>query len=205
MPILYLELKGDTTLKGINKNQSIETELLLFVASPDEGPGSYLPPNSISRTIFRVTPIGNQVMSASTRVGLFNINEENEHLTVIPKTLFVLCYTEIEDPVWNKLLQNVGKTVKSFTKRMSLTVNHLSFLGSRIISLDELVRYELNIADGFHNGQQMYRVVNLMASGDQFPYIKLVRYFNPRLSYRDIPGQYQGYGPFGKGWIAPYW
>ena len=109
------------------------------------------------------------------------------------------------NPVWNKLLQNVGKTVKSFTKRMSLTVNHLSFLGSRIISLDELVRYELNIADGFHNGQQMYRVVNLMASGDQFPYIKLVRYFNPRLSYRDIPGQYHGYGPFGKGWIAPYW
>ena len=79
MPILYLELKGDVTLKGIKKNQSIETELLLFVASPDEGPGSYLPPNSISRTIFRVTPIGNQVMSASTIVGLFNINEENEH------------------------------------------------------------------------------------------------------------------------------
>ena len=109
------------------------------------------------------------------------------------------------NPVWNKFLQNVGKTVKSFTKSVSLTVNHLSFLGSRIISLGELVRYELNIADGFHNGQQMYRVVNLMASGDQFPYIKLVRYFNPRLSYRDIPGQYHGYGPFGKGWIAPYW
>ena len=79
MPILYLELKGDVTLKGIKKNQSIETELFLFVASPDEGPGSYLPPNSISRTIFRVTPIGNQMMSASIIVGLFNINEENEH------------------------------------------------------------------------------------------------------------------------------
>ena len=103
------------------------------------------------------------------------------------------------NPVWTKCLQNVGKTVKSFTKRVSLTVNHLNFLGSRIISLDELVRYELNIADGFHNGQQMYRVVNLMASSDQFPYIKLVRYFNPRLSYRDILGQYHGYGPFGKG------
>ena len=207
LPILYLELKGDVTLKEISKNQSIETELFLFVPSPDEGPGSYLPPNSISRTIFRVTPIGNQVMSVSTRVGLFNVNEENEHPYVNSKDTFrPLLYEDRRwNPVWNKFLQKVGKTMKSFTKRMSLTINHLSFLGSRIISLDELVRYELNIADGFHTGQQMYRVVDLMASGDQFPYIKLVRYFNPRLSYRDIPGQYQGYGPFGKGWIAPYW
>ena len=207
LPILYLELKGDVILKDIKKNRSVETELFLFVASPDEGPGSYLAPNSISRTIFRVTPIGNQVMSVSTRVGLFNIKEENEHPFVSSKDTFrPLLYEDRRwNPVWNKFLQKVGKTMKSFTKRMSLTVNHLSFLGNKIISLDEFVRYELDIADGFHTGQQMYRVVDLMASGDQFPYIKLVRYFNPRLSYRDIPGQYQGHGPFGKGWIAPYW
>ena len=95
--------------------------------------------------------------------------------------------------------------MKSFIKRVSLTVNHLSFLGKRVVSLDELVKYELDIADGFHTGREMYRIIDLMSSTDQFPYIKLERYFSTRLSDRDIPGQYQGHGPFGKGWIAPYW
>ena len=207
LPILYLQLKGNVILKDIRSNQSIETEFFLFIASSDEGPSSYLAPNSTSRTIFCVTPIGNQAISVPISVGLFNVNEENEHPYVNSKDTFrPLLYEDRRwNPVWNKFLQNVGKTMKSFSKRVSLTLNHLSFLGERIISLDELVKYELDIADGFHTGQQMYRVVDLMASGDQFPYIKLVRYFNPRLSYRDIPGQYQGYGPFGKGWIAPYW
>ena len=207
LPILYLELKGDVILKDIKNNQSIETELFLFVASPDEGPGSYLAPNSISRTIFRVTPLGNQVMSVPVSVGLFNVNEEKEHPYVNSKDTFrPLLYEDRRwDPVWNMFLKNVGKTMKSFTKRLSLTVNHLSFLGKRVISLDELVKYELDLADGFHTGREMYRVVDLMALGEQYPYIKLVRYFNPRLSYRDVPGQYQGHGPFGKGWIAPYW
>ena len=181
--------------------------MFLFVASPDEGPGSYLAPNSISRTIFRVTPLGNQVMSVPVSVGLFNVNEEKEHPYVNSKDTFrPLLYEDRRwDPVWNMFLKNVGKTMKSFTKRLSLTVNHLSFLGKRVISLDELVKYELDLADGFHTGREMYRVVDLMALGEQYPYIKLVRYFNPRLSYRDVPGQYQGHGPFGKGWIAPYW
>ena len=207
LPILYLQLKGNVILKDIRSNQSIETEFFLFIASSDEGPSSYLAPNSTSRTIFCVTPTGNQAISVPISVGLFNVNEENEHPYVNSKDTFrPLLYEDRRwNPVWNKFLQNVGKTMKSFSKRVSLTLNHLSFLGERIISLDELVKYELDIADGFHTGQQMYRVVDLMASGDQFPYIKLVRYFNPRLSYRDIPGQYQGYGPFGKGWIAPYW
>ena len=207
LPILCLELKGNVILTDVKNNQSIERELFLFMASPYEGPGSYLAPNSISRTIFRVTPIGNQVISVPVRVGLINVNAENEHPYINSKDTFrPLLYEDRRwNPVWNKFLQKVGKTMKSFTKRMSLTANHLSFLGSRIISLDELVKYELDIADGLHTGQEMYRVVDLMASGDKFPYIKLVRYFSPRLSYRDIPGQYQGYGPFGKGWIAPYW
>ena len=212
LPILYLELNGNVILKDIKNNQSIETEFFLFIASPDEGPRSFLPPNSTSRTIFRVTPISDicntsQVISVPVSVGLFNVNEENEHPYVNSKETFrPLLYEDRRwNPVWNQFLQKVGKTMKSFSKRISLTVNHLSFLGERVISLDQLVKYELDIADGFHTGQEMYRVVDLMASGDQFPYIKLVRYFNPRLSYRDIPGQYQGYGPFGKGWIAPYW
>ena len=207
LPILYLEIKGEVILKDMKNNQSIKTKFFLFVASPNEGPGSYLAPNSISKNIFEVTPIGNQVMSVPIRVGFFNLNEENEHPYVNSKDTFrPLLYEDRRwNPVWKTFLQKVGKTMKSFTKRMTATVNHLSFLGKRVVSLDELVKYELDIADGFHTGQNLYRVVDLMASGDQFPYIELVRYFNPRLSYRDIPGQFQGYGPFGKGWIAPYW
>ena len=207
LPILYLELNGNVILKDIKNNQSIETSFFLFIASPDRGPGGYLAPNSISRNVFRVTPIRNQAMSIPVSVGFLNVNEENEHPYVNSKDIFrPLLYEDRRwNPVWNKFLENVGKTMKSFTKRMSVTVNHLSFLGKRVVSLDELVQYELNVADGFHTGQEMYRVVDLMASDGYFPYIELVRYFNPRLSYRDIPGQYQGYGPFGKGWIAPYW
>ena len=207
LPILYLELEGEATLTDIKNNQSIETKFFLFVASPDEGPGSYLAPNSISRMLFRVTPTRNQAMSVPVSVGLLNVNEENEHPYVNSKDTFrPLLYEDRRwNPVWNTFLKNVGQTMKSFTKRLSVTVNHLSLLGKRVTSLDELVKYELNIADGFHTGKEIYRAVDLMTSEDQFPYIELVRYFNPRLSYRDIPGQYQGYGPFGKGWIAPYW
>ena len=207
LPILYLELNENVILKDIKNNHAIDTNFFLFIASPDEGPGGYLAPNSTSRNIFRITPMRNEAMSIPVSVGLLNVNEENEHPYVNSKDMFrPLLYEDRRwNPVWNKFLENVGKTMKSFTKRMSVTVNHLSFLGKRVVSLDELVQYELNVADGFHTGQEMYRVVDLMASGGHFPYIELVRYFNPRLSYRDIPGQYQGYGPFGKGWIAPYW
>ena len=207
VPMFYLDVGGNVTLKIPNENKTIGTNNLLFMASSNEGPAGIIAPGKTSHIDLKVIQNVRNVASMPVSINILNQNGEKEHPYTKAKDAFrpVMLENQQWDPVWEIFLKHVGTTRNRFYQRLSKTLNNLSLLDDRIISVDELVKFELDLANGFHTGTDIYRVADLQTNSTSFPYIKVARYFNPKITFRDVPGPFNGHGPFGKGWISPLW
>ena len=206
-PMLYLDVAGDITVNIPVENKTVGSNNFLFMASSSDGPGGIIPPGRSSHIELKISQNVVNVASFPLAINILNQKDEKEHPYVNAADSFRPMMFEDQrwNPVWNLFLKRVGRTIPTFYQRLSEIANHLSVIDDHVISVDELVKFELDLADGFHTGNDIYRVIDLQTNSTDFPYIKMGRYFNPKLSFRNVPGLFDGYGPFGRGWIAPLW
>ena len=205
-PILYLNITEDVLLHNIRENETFESNFLFLGASYD-GLSGVLTPQSISLIEFEAIPKERQVANFPITLERQNIQSDSEHPYMNSKDLFKpkMMSNRQWDPVWNAFLRNVGSDFKTFHERICETSNHFSLIHDPTISIDKLVKFELDIANGIYTSNNIYKKVDIEVKSDDSPFLSIERYLNPQLSFRDIPGQYNGYGPFGRGWISPYW
>ena len=206
-PIFYLDVQGDVAVKVNRENTVFDNNQNLIFIPPSTGPAGILPPgstNTISLSIIQSTLYSTTVPIS---MGLL-VAGEDDHPYATKKNEFMPLNFDNRrwDPVWKVFMKRVGHTMTTFQNRMCETATHLSLLNQNVVLLDKLVQFELMMADGISIGNELYRVVDVKAivSG-YFPFLNIERFFSPRLSFRDVPGKYNGYGPFGKGWISPLW
>ena len=206
-PMFLLDISEEVILKVPSENKTIKTSNFLFMASSADGPAGFIAPGKSSHIEFNVVQIAESVRSLSISMRMLNTFDGRNHPYVKAKDSFRPSLLENRrwDPVWKIFLKHVGKNLYQFHQRLSSTLNHLSLLDDRVISMDELVKFELDLANGFHTGNNIHRVVDLQADGNTDLSIKILRYINPQISFRDVPGPFKGHGPFGKGWISPLW
>ena len=205
-PIFYLDVQGDVTVRVNKESFPFESNQNLIFIPPLTGPAGILAPGSVNTMDLSVS----QKTGNATRVPIsfsqVMIGEHN-HPYIFRKNDFrPLNFDDRRwNPVWNLFMKRVGQNMVTFHKRMCETLTHLSILNQNVMFLDQLVQFELNMADGLSMGNQLYSTFDIKASSDIFSFLAIERFFSPRLSFRDIPGKYNGYGPFGKGWISPLW
>lgn len=206
-PIIMINLQGNVNLRLVQSNKTIHSDTLLLFAAPQDGPAGVLPPGSVSRIDLTMSQTSDTIGSLPVLVSHIILKASEKHPYVNRKDLFRPMMLEDRrwNPVWKLFLKRFGTNMYTFYRRLSLTFNQLSLVGLKVYDVNEVIKYELELANGFHIGQKMHHAIDLQASGDNFPFVSLERYINPQLSFRDIPGPFNGFGPFGRGWISPLW
>ena len=188
------------SLDGINSEKAL-TNFFTFLAWPLNGMGGTLPPGSHSRIFFNVKQKTNEVGRVSARLRIIPASNKESNPYLKRRRAFqpVFYPDERWDMVWQSFIKTVGKTTMSLSKRLSKTAHNLGMLGEKVASVDDLIQYELNLADGFHTGEQIHQIVDvtLEEKTKMFPSLRLSRYFSPRVSHRSLKGC------FGYGWASP--
>ena len=212
-PLLYLNVTGEVRIKIIREQRFVNSGgNLLFLAASFDQPSGILLPKHVAKFDFEIIPKERERASLPLYIQRFDdAADDIPHPYVNLKEAFRPSYMSDRrwEPVWNQFLANVGRTVKSFHRRICKTASHFSMIKRPTIDIDELVRYEIALADGLYLSNNLHTDVDLSLEDDNvdtFLPISMRRYANPLLSFRDLPGKYNGYGPFGKQWIPPfYW
>ena len=174
---------------------------LTFVARASDVPVGVLPPGGVGRVSFNVKQRHSELGRVSIKLGAIKSSDSIENPYLKSRKAFQPAFYSNKrwDRVWSLFVKNVGKTTASLSRRLSKTAANLGMLRSKVVAVDDLIKFELNLADGFHTGKSIHQVVDVTLEGksNSFPLLRLSRYFSPRVSYRAVKG------PFGYGWIAP--
>ncbi|XP_066930554.1 uncharacterized protein [Clytia hemisphaerica] len=204
-PLLYLNITGDVKVRNIREDVISDSGDVLFLGSSFDQPAGILSPKSATKISLEVIP--NERGSASYPIyiqRLDNIDLGNPYLKLKDKFKPLHMSNRRWEPVWNQLIKNLGSTMKSFHQRLCQTASHFTMIQDQTIFIDKLIDYELAFADGLYLSNNIQTEIDLKTESVSFLPITIKRYINPLLSFRDIPGKYNGYGPFGKAWLAPY-
>ena len=204
-PLLYLNITGDVKIRNIREDTSSDSGDLMFLASSFDQPSGILSPKTTTKISLEVIPNERGLASYPIYIQrLDNTDLGNPYLKL--KDTFKPPYMSNRrwDPVWNQLLKNLGTTMKSFHQRLCQTASHFTMIQDPTISIDKLIEYELALADGLYLSNNLQTDIDLKTESDSFLPITIKRYINPLLSFRDVPGKYNGHDPFGKAWLAPY-
>ena len=125
---------------------------LIFLPVPLQGPSGIIRPGVTTKTLFHILP--NSFRASFSVVLSVSFLDENQkdfaHSYVERKQ--VLKPQEIPneswDIIWNNFLSSVGETWRTMIQRFSSVANELSIGNKRIESVDELVDFQLRIAQG---------------------------------------------------------
>ena len=154
-PIVFIRGSRNVQLRVIDtvgEPDSDYAQELLFLPIPLYGPSGIISPGVTTKTLLRVLP--NNFRSSFFDVLSVSFLDEREldypHLYVDRKQ--ELKPKDIPDDswniIWNHFLGSVGETWRSMTNRLSEIANELSMGQRRIKSVDELVDFQLRIAQG---------------------------------------------------------
>ena len=212
-PLLYFNVTGDVRIKIVREQRFVQSGgNLIFLASSFDQPSGILLPKHVAKFDFEIIPNERDVATLPLYIQrLDEATTDTPHPYIGLKESFKPPYMSKRrwEPVWKQFIANIGRTMKSFHRRICKTASHFTMIKQPTIDLDELVRYEIALADGLYVSNNLRTDVDLSVANydvDTFLPISMRRYINPLLSFRDLPGKYNGHGPFGKLWIAPfYW
>ena len=217
-PLFYMNITGNVEIHSLIENRRVlgSGGNFLFLASPPSQTGELsgiLRPKQIVKFDFEIVRMGELVQESIPlyiqRFDKAPPETPNPYLSLKEALKPAHMSNRRWDPVWKQFIRNTGTTMDSFHKRICKTASHFSIIGRTAIDVDNLVRYEIALADGLYLSNNLHANIDLSVDAtntDTFLPITMRRYINPLLSFRDLPGPYNGHGPFGKLWIAPsYW
>ena len=206
-PILYLKVTDDVHVRNIGDNQLIESGEFLFLGTSFQHPAGVLPPKHVLSLDFEIIPKVRGAANLPISVQRLDNKDDMPNPFIDFKGSFKPWWMSDRqwEPVWKVFLQNTGTVMKTFHKRICQTATHFSMIGTPSTSIDELVNYELLLADGIYLSNNLHTDIDLDVETNSFIPLLMKRYINPLLSFRSIPGPYNGHGPFGKTWISPFW
>ena len=200
LPMFHFSV-GDTAVVSLPGSNRLLDNQRTFISTPSNGPRGILPPKTTARVLANVTQRNDQIGRVPIRLCNFKVSDKDENPYLKRKKAFQPAFYPDQrwDKVWSSFTKAVGNTTASLRRRLSETANNLGMLGMNVLSVDDLIEYELNLADGFHTGKSMHHVVDVAMKRQltHFTSLRLSRYFSPKVSYRTVKG------PFGYGWVAP--
>ena len=202
-PILKLDLTGDATFKIVQAYQQSNSNTgYTAYAVPQRGPGGILPPGATSLVTFDITPNSFGTQSVRFRVTELQPSATIDNPYAKNKALFKLYEIDNRswDRVWSNFMSATGSTLSSLSKQMSKTANQLSLIGHRIVDMEEMIRVQVKLADGFQSGNLLHSQTDLsIGSQDSGLHAaEVIRNYSPKLSHRNFVGV------FGRGWSSPY-
>ncbi|XP_048590560.1 uncharacterized protein LOC116611783 isoform X3 [Nematostella vectensis] len=179
------------------------SQIILFLAQPLEGPAGILPPRAYGQVTFRVRQIKGSPATGQSSLNVdYVISSSEPHMFLNSSDDFRPGHLPewAWAPVWRNFLSSVGKTQRSLNERLGSAATAMSVLGRRIVSVDELVRFQVNLANGKQYGSPLLDTVDLSDTGSRGSLVlRLERTYSPALTKRRVTGV------FGAGWIAPWW
>ena len=127
---------------------------LIFLPVPLQGPSGIIPPGVTTKALFRILP-NNFRASFSDTFSVSFLDESQldfAHSYADRKQELKPQYIPNDswDIIWTNFLSSVGGTWRTMTERFSDIANELSIGRKRIESVDELVDFQLHIAQGGH-------------------------------------------------------
>ena len=150
-PCLSLQTTSEVVFHMLNERTS---SVLNILAVPSIGPGGILPPGASAKLNVEISPtiLNNFIGDAE----LFEIPDTNEnhtyyHLKDILQPENVP--DDIWEVIWSNFLDAVGTTWSSLKNQMSEIANEFSLVDLRIHSIDKLLYYQMQVADGLFTGK----------------------------------------------------
>ena len=157
-PMLLLRTSGIAELSLVQEGKPSESysQTILFLGTSLKGPAGILSPGGYGRAVFRARNRGDEIGSARIQLQVLG-DSDKPHPFVNSSDDFKPSHLapNLWEPVWQNFLFSVGNTRKSLQKRLSSASSLLSTSGRRINSVDNLVDYQLNIANGKMLGKKV--------------------------------------------------
>ena len=158
-PVLALRVGGgQAQLRPVQKATSSAqfSSTVMFLAQPFQGPGGILPPKAYGEIVFDFESRAGEVTQSTIRLQMLEENDEphpyiNSSQDLKPDFLS----NELWTPIWENFLISVGKTASSFQHRMSAVSTLLSRSGRRVNLVNDLVQFQIDIANGKLTGESL--------------------------------------------------
>ena len=139
--------------ESISTNYATEVN---FLPLPTKGPGGILPPGASSQIYFDVIPRAGFEGRDIVRFSHIQDTQKSEPHAYLEQK------SELKPPdvpenvwefIWQNFLNSVGKTWGSLHERVSKIVTELSLVQKKVFSIDEIISYQLQVANGFLTGE----------------------------------------------------
>lgn len=201
-PFIHIEAAGGQ-LKYIHEFQNNDwTEGMTIISGSSDGPGGILLPSETSRLQFQIRSATPNLPNDMKVVVSQMKNLNSKHPYVNMKN--VLRPTSMEEVIWNPIWKNfmelVGESWLSLQIKVSEIINEISVFGHRQYNLDTVIKHILDIAEGLGDEQYIVKESDFgKSSGYDRTFSKIGRLYPQRIGLR------RGRGPFGIGWIMPFW
>ena len=125
---------------------------LIFLPVPLHGPSGIIRPGVTTKTLFHVLPNSFRAsFSVALSVSFLDENQKDFAHSYIQRKQYFRPQeipNDSWDIIWNNFLSSVGKTWHTMMQRFSSVANELSIGNKRVESVDELVDFQLRIAQG---------------------------------------------------------
>ena len=156
-PVLVLRVGGgQAQLRPVQKAASSAqfSSTVVFLAQPFQGPGGILPPKAYGEIVFDFESRTGEATQSTLRLEMLEENDEPHPYINSSKDLKPdFLSNELWTPIWENFLISVGKTASSFQRRMSEVCTLLSRSGRRVNLVNDLVQFQLDIANGKLTGE----------------------------------------------------
>jgi hypothetical protein len=154
-PIMFIRSNRQVQLSITDSNGQTNNRYaseLIFLPVPLRGPPGIIRPGVTTKTLFHVLPNSFEVsFSVILSVSFLDENQKDFAHSYVerkqdlkPKEI----HNDIWDIIWNSFLSSVGETWRTMIERFSSIANELSIGHKKIESVDELVDFQLRIAQG---------------------------------------------------------
>ena len=176
---------------------------ILFVPVSSTGPGGLLPPKGSASVSFEVKS-DEDTRDTSLDISTMGASEDKEHIFITEKELLKpFYYTDKQwQPVWTNFVKLVGKTEKSLIGKLNSVSSFLTVLGRKVDSVNGLITFLVDIADGtFLTGSNTFVADDVDSSESLGQDVSL----SLRRKYSFSLGLRYSYGVLGRGWILPWW
>ena len=128
---------------------------LVFLPVPLQGPSGIIPPGVTTKTLFRILPNSFRASFSDTLYVSFLDEKQLDLVHSYVDRKQELKPQDIPndswDIIWNNFLSSVGETWRTMTEQFSDIANELSTARIKIESVDELVDFQLHVAQGDHS------------------------------------------------------
>ena len=157
-PIMFARSNRNVQISiidGSGQEEDSYAPELVFLPVPLQGPSGIIPPGVTTKTLFRILPNSFRASFSDTLYVSFLDEKQLDLVHSYVDRKQELKPQDIPndswDIIWNNFLSSVGETWRTMTEQFSDIANELSTARIKIESVDELVDFQLHIAQGDHS------------------------------------------------------